>query len=184
MSSPFTSLTNCKAGIVLSGGGTLAIPGLQNPIDNSMDAGSVSVVNFTLGSGAGAINKIIDLYRTIAASGTDNVDFTALTDLMGQATSALTSICAICIQHLSVAQDATNGRSASSLTIGNAASNAWTGGFLSGTNTVPLANGQSLFVMDPSSGAMTIGSSSKILKVLNADSVNAAGYRLTILGRN
>lgn len=182
-----SSFTACQMTVTFSGSGTKTVSGFQNPVTGNVSKtfGSASV---TLGSGAGAADEIIGVVRTIAASGTDNLDLSGvLADICNQSAVALSKIKGIVIALLSststaAAYDSTNGNACTSITIGAAASNAWNGP-LGTTHTYTINNGAVWAHIDLSAAGVGVtAGTGDILKILNNDGAVAANYFIGIIG--
>lgn len=160
---------------------TKNVTGLTGIVSNESLSKTLS---FTLGSGAAAIDQVVSQVRTLSASASETLDLNGgLTNVTNDASVVMVRVKAVFIQLLSTTDDSTNGTAASSITIGNAASNQFTGPLGGATETLTVPNGG--FVMfgrgDASGWASTAGSADN-LKVVNNDGSNSAAYRITIFG--
>lgn len=178
----FSSLkTKCQ----ITGTATRTVSGLTDTITGELDTtatNALSTKSWTYGTAASCVNQIVTTVVTPAASGTSNVDFTgSLTNIVGDATAAMSAVKAILVELISTDQDSTNGTACSSITIGNG-TNPWLAPF-GGTGTYTIKNGGRWFHEDPSAAGLAVtASTGDILKVLNNDGSNAAYVRITLLG--
>ena len=128
-------------------------------------------VNFADGTADSQCDKAWSDQATIANSGTTTYDLTALFDAFGVAL-AFAKIRAIIIENLSTTQ---------TLTVGNAASNAFSA-FLGGdTETIKiLPNSQ--FILTGVNTGMAVSGSHKSLKIANGSAGDAANVNIWIVG--
>lgn len=135
---------------------------------------------YTYGTGAGKVNAVGFVERTLAASGTDTVDLSTggfgsgagLADVFGT-TVTLTKVKYVRVDIV--------GGTGSGLVVGNAAGNAhqlWHGG---DSHTTSITNGGVPFVQGDAAGK-TVDSSNKNVKIVNGDGANTITYRLTVAG--
>ena len=175
----------------LAGGSSLSVP----------SAGYTRTLSYTYGTGAGTlgsvynVNQMAMLSRSVAASGSDTLTLSALAgtaspttlyDVLNQATPAFARINGMLLELLTTNDSSGNSGPtptlASSITVGNAAANAWTAIILS-TGTIGVQNAASFqFVTRSAAGFVVSSGSSDQLKILNADGALAAIYRLVIFG--
>ncbi|GAB2731790.1 hypothetical protein [Streptomyces bullii] len=132
----------------------------------------------TLGSGTGAgkADKVYQARRTIAASGTDDLDLAGvLTDAFGA------SITFARVKGLFIAASAAN---TNNVVIGNAATNAWAT-LLNATGTVTLRPGAVLAAIAGSADPTTYGvtaSTGDILRLANSAGGSTVTYDICIVG--
>jgi len=113
---------------------------------------------------------------SIAASGNLTVDLTSFTSLLNESSQSISKARIFVIKHESTS-------TASSITVGNAASNQWTFmGLSSATATLTFAPGDGMVLFSSSTAGMTVSGTNKNLKILNNDGVNAAIIRVFIAG--
>ena len=109
--------------------------------------------------------------RNLAASGTDSLDLTALSDAFG-ATLTFAKVRGLIIHNLSGVQ---------TLTVGNASSSAWVGPFGAAAHTISVKPGATqVLVMDGAGYSVTASSASTLL-ITNAAS-SACSYDIIIWG--
>lgn len=132
-------------------------------------------LNFT--AGTDAVNKADILFsdrRTIAASGSENLDLAgALTDLMG-ATITAAEVVAVFV---SASAGNTN-----NVVIGNATSNGFQGP-LSSTGTYTLKPGEFVLMSSKTGWAVTAGTGD-LLKIANSGAGTGVTYDIMIIGRS
>jgi hypothetical protein len=157
--SAFTELSGA------SGLGTARIP-----------AGLSRAVTLGSGTGAGKADKVFQARRTIAASGTDDLDLAGvLTDALGG------TITFARIKGLFIAASAAN---QNNVVVGNAASNAWST-LLNATGTVTLRPGAVLAAVAGAADATTYGvtaSTGDILRLANSGGGSTVSYDICIVG--
>src|SRR4051794_11020707 len=73
---------------------------------------------------AGGGDTMVSFIQSVAASGTATIDLSSVTDVINQAAQAFVRLKYIEFRLLSATDDTTNGTAATSVTIGNAATNA------------------------------------------------------------
>lgn len=132
---------------------------------------------FTLGTAADQAQNVATAIIDVTASGTTNVDLTALTSVVGDANMTVARVKLFCLELLAVAD---GGTACSSVTVGNAASNAWAWILSVATTTYPLKNGDWVAWKSSDATGVVVDSTHKVIKVLNNDAVNAAKLRLTV----
>ena len=160
--------------------------GLSDTVNNSSLSSKLS---FSNGAGAGAAEELYSAIRTLAGGATETLDLSgALTNLVGDAAIAFTKIKAVIIELLSTTQDSTNGTAASSISVGNAASNqallkADGGPLGAAAHTVTIPNGGWFAWGTTSAAGCTVANGAKDnLKVTNDDGAVTAAYRITLIG--
>lgn len=174
-----SSIVTCNVGISANIDATYTVSGLPSPVSGgfALPVGGA----LSLGTGASAVNEAVSIIKTIGTATSHTYSLAAsLTNIMGVASVTLARVKYLMIQLLSVAQDATNGTACSSITIGAAASNPWTG-IIDAAGLYTVRNGAFWIHGDFSATGCAIGADLN-LKVLNNDASNTAAYRLTILG--
>jgi hypothetical protein len=139
-------------------------------------AGLSRSVTLASGTGAGKADKVYSARRTIAASGSEDLDLAGvLTDAFGA------SITFAKVKGLFIAASAAN---QNNVVLGNATSNAWAT-LLNATGTITLRPGAALGVVagaaDPTTYAVT-ASTGDILKVANSAGGSTVSYDICIVG--
>lgn len=134
-------------------------------------------VSLGSGTGAGQADRLWTDRRTIAASGTDDLDLvgTALLDPFGAAVTFTR------VKGLFVAADKTN---TNNVVLGAAASNAWAT-LLSATGTVTLKPGASVAFVAGEDDAVawpTTSGTGDILRVANSGAGSGVNYDIVIIG--
>lgn len=124
---------------------------------------------FSNGTGAGQAQVLYQASRTLSGS-TDslNINSGSLSDSYGTAV-ALTAVKAIYIQNLSTT---------STITIGNAGSNPWSG-LLSATGTITLQPGDWMVVCSPTAAGWAASSTSAVIQVAGT---SGQSYQIALLG--
>lgn len=130
----------------------------------------------SIGAGALAFNEIYCAVRTLAGGASETLDlYGGLTNEIGD-TINFARIKSISIELLTTT-------TASSITVGNAASNPWTGPLGGTTPTITIRNGGFFAASCSDATGFTVtNASADSLKVLNNDGSNTATYRLTLIG--
>jgi hypothetical protein len=157
--SAFTELSGA------SGLGTARIP-----------AGLSRAVTLASGTGAGKADKVFQARRTIAASGTDDLDLAGvLTDALGA------TITFARIKGLFIAAAVGN---TNNLVVGNSTSNTWAT-LLNATGTVTLRPGAALAAVAGPADATAWGvtaSTGDILRIANSGGGSTVAYDICIVG--
>lgn len=140
-------------------------------------------VSFSTGGNIpGGINEIFLLYVTIAPGGSATINLQNLQDILGNQGVVLVRLKMIELELVAVADDATNGTNASSVTVGNAGSNPH-GLFLdSATGTFTLQNGQPIGSGRPDAAGYLVSGAANQVKFSNNDGVNSATVRVMLFG--
>jgi hypothetical protein len=146
-----------------------------------------NVITWTLGTGAGQINEVYAALLTIAASGNQVLDLTALIDTLGNAWAA-TGIKSIFIQLLGATDTApdgvTVGNGCTGITVGNNATNPWSAAISDqATGTITLANGAQFGRARYDAAGWVVDATHKSLKILNNDAVNPALVLIGLQGK-
>jgi hypothetical protein len=131
---------------------------------------------WTTGAGASQVDRAFADTRTIAASGTDDLDLTgtALQDILG-ANLALVRVKLIAIFAYSA--------NTNNVVIGNAAATPFLGPFGAATHTVTLPPGGMFMVSAPTAAGWTVGAgASDLLRVANSGAGTSVTYDVVILG--
>lgn len=147
-----------------------------NPTNSSQSFNTV--LSFTsAGAGAGAFNEQYVAVRTLAGGATETLDlYGSLTNLVSE-TINFARIKYIGIELLTTT-------TATSITVGNAASNGFVGPFGAATHTITIRNGGFWGVgcADATGLGTVTNSSTDNLKIANNDGSNTATYRITLIG--
>lgn len=123
------------------------------------------------GTDAGEADQIVPLEYTITASGSQNIDVTALTDIFGDAV-AMAEVVAVLIYH--------DGASAASgVTLSGDLLDTWLGS----TASIALGAGDHLSVSKAAAG-ITVSGTADVITVTNNDGSNAAKVKAIIFGRS
>ena len=137
-------------------------------------------ITFANGNGADQANRLWRSSRSLAASASEDIDlydFSGAIDPQGS-TYALVKVKALLIRNTST----DNG---STLTIGAAASNPWTGPLGGTSPTITLTPGtatQGVLVLVNGTGWTVTDASAHLLKILNNDGTNTATYEIAVVG--
>jgi hypothetical protein len=133
---------------------------------------SLSLVN---GVGAGQGDKVWDDIRTIAASGTDDLDLSgSLTDAFG-ATATFARV-----KGLFVSADAGN---TNNVVVGGAAATQWVGPFGAATHTVAVRPGGWFGIAcSDATGWPVVNAASDLLRIANSGAGTGVTYSIVILG--
>lgn len=133
-------------------------------------------VALATGTGAGAADLVFSDRRTIAASGTENLDLAGtLVDSFGA------TITFVKVKGIYIAASAAN---TNSVVVGAAGTNPWIG-LLNATGTVTLRPGAALMAMAGQSDATGMGvvaATGDLLKVANSGSGTGVDYDVVIIG--
>jgi hypothetical protein len=133
-------------------------------------------VALAAGTGAGAADLVFSDRRTIAASGTENLDLAGtLVDSFGA------TITFVKVKGIYIAASAAN---TNSVVVGAAGTNPWIG-LLNTTGTVTLRPGAALMAMAGQSDATGMGvvaATGDLLKVANSGSGTGVDYDVVIIG--
>jgi hypothetical protein len=137
---------------------------------------------YGFGTGTGNANQVVVGVITIAAAANVSLamDTMTLANIIGTPTPTFTKVKEIIIELLGLGQadqDNGAGTACSNLTIGNA-TQPWPW-IVTGAVTVDLENAGVLHANKPASWTVTAGD---LLKIVNADAVNAARIQLTLIG--
>lgn len=178
-----TTLPNARIGISVQAQATKAVSGLPTAV-----VGAANINNqqsYALGAGAAACNEVINIVATIVNGTPLNIDLSAVAnDICAQTSINLARLKGLSIKVIpagSYASDGTTaGTSATSITVGAAASNPFTG-LLNSTGTLTLKNGAQFAVSDPTAAGMVV-STGVNLKIANNDSGASAVVEITIFG--
>lgn len=137
-------------------------------------------VNYTFNTtGAGTINQVAQRTVTIGTSATSNIDMVTWTvNVVGDASATFSAYREIWIELLTTTQG--GGASASSILMGNHATNAWDN-VLSATGTYTLASGGIWLMQDQTTAGIGV-TAGDLLKTVNNDASNAASVRMTAVG--
>lgn len=147
----------------------------QTSNNNTITASTTYLLGGNVLSG---INEVAVVIQAVAASGTATINLNALTDVVGLA-AVLVRLKSYLFWLLTAADDATNGTSCSSVTVGAAVSNPCTLG-MGGTSPTFTLNGGSAGTGDKwgyctgQAGGITVSGTVKNVLITNNDSVNAA----------
>lgn len=139
-----------------------------------------------LGTGAanaalGGADELISFQSSISASSSLTIDLTSLTDILQTAGVNLARVKAYCFRLLNATDDPVYGTAASSVTIGNAASNSQQFN-LSAAATFQAFTGGFWEYMDLRAAGFTVDGTHKSVKILNNDAVLAAEVQITLVG--
>lgn len=169
--------------------GTDYSPTQQSSTIRKLQTHGTAVANAGVGGG----DELYSAISSISASGTVSIDLTAITDILSQAGISLARVKFIMLRLLSVADDATNGTAASSVTLDNTVANALSaqahsGWFDNGSEgavggskfTVP--NGAGLIFMLPNAAGVVVDGTHKVIKAVNNDGSLTAKLQLSVMG--
>ena len=133
---------------------------------------SLAMVN---GVGAGQSDKVWDDIRTIAASGTDDLDLSGvLTDAFGAVVSFAR------VKGLFVAADALN---TNNVVVGAAAATQWVGPFGAATHTVAIRPGGWFGICcSDATGWPVVNAASDLLRIANSGAGTGVTYSIVLLG--
>lgn len=179
MSTALDTIQSVQVSLTMKGTGTKTGSGNLSPNSGAANF-ALKPGSFKLGNTPpGELNELYDQVLTIAASGTDSLTLTGtLTDICNQTAGSLTKIVAMAIYLLPLTDPSGDGTACTSITLGDAASNAWAA-ILGATGTYKVQNGACWFHFDPA--GLTVGGTD-VLKILNNDSSHAAAVRVVIFG--
>jgi hypothetical protein len=130
---------------------------------------------------AGGSDEVYAAVLNISASASTTITITNLTDVCGQTGMAFARLKAWRIQLLGTGD--VGGTSASSVSVGNAASHPFAFNLSSGSTTVQIDNGSVWSYADQGATGFTVtASTNDQIKILNNDSVNAAAVQIVLVG--
>lgn len=131
-------------------------------------------IDLTSGTGPNQADQVWTDQRTIAASGSENLDLTgSLTDALGG------SITLARVKVLYIAAASTN---TNNVVVGAAASNPWAG-LLNGTGTLTLRPGAFFVAATPGATGMAItAGTGDLLRVANSGSGSSVTYDIAVIG--
>lgn len=149
----------------------------------TLSAPQVSVGNDTglANNAAGGGDTCLSQLFTLAASATTTISLASFTDALGQSAQAMARVKTIEFHHVSVADDATNGKTSTQVTIGNAGVNPFPMFLGLGTHTIKLLNGDYVGYGTRQAAGIVVGAAINIL-VTNNDGANQAAVLVTITG--
>lgn len=128
-----------------------------------------AAVTLTDGTGANQANRKFTTTGTLSASASATLDLSAPgTDEFNRAVAPTRLVCLLFVN-----------TGTTVLTLGGAASNAWTSAF---SNTVTLRAGGSAVFLAPDATGLAVGSSNKNLQILNTSGTTAGSYSLLLVG--
>jgi len=134
------------------------------------------VQSFEDGVGAGQVNQAWGDTRTIAASGTDDLDLNgaALTNAFGVAIAF--------VRVKAIAVKAASGN-ANNVIVGGAAATQFVGPFGAATHTIAIAPGGAFLIVNPTAAGWTVGAgASDLLRIANGGAGTPVTYDIAILG--
>lgn len=152
--------------------------------DYSFDISRTVQYPWTFGTGAGAINQVVEVIFTATKNTTTTLTCTAaLTNRVGDLLATFTKIKELKIEYLTTAQDATNGNaSTGTITISPGASNPIVTSPLGADQTFVLNPGAILHWIDPLNGFTVTAGSADTFDLLHSDNVLDAKLRILMLG--
>ena len=148
----------------------------------SLTAPVVELGTAIANASVGGSDQMISKIYTATASGTASIDLTTFTDVLERSAGSFARIKYIEFWLLSTTDDTTNGTACSSVSIGNAASNAnvlYMGG---ATETTKLYNGDIICYASRKAAGLTVDSTHKAILVTNNDGAVAMALQVTIVG--
>lgn len=131
------------------------------------------LVEFLTGSGLDQASKVYTEALSIAASSSETLDLTTLTDPLGAALSFGA------VKAVVILADATN---ANTILVGNAASNQWAAPFDAATDVVKVMPGGALVLLNPTAAGWTVDSTHKSLKLANSAGGSVVTGSLVVIG--
>lgn len=149
--------------------------------NNTTITKSVSLGTSAANNVANGSDELISYIASISASSSTTLDLTSISNIIG-ATASLARVKAIMFRLLSTTDDSTNGTACSSVTIGNAASNANQLFLDNDADTFTLKNGEMLVWASPQAAGLTVDGTNKNVKILNNDGAVTAKVQVTIIG--
>lgn len=133
-----------------------------------------AAANLANGTGNGQANQIFTDERTIAASGSENLDLAGgLTDVFGA------SITFTKIKLIAVLADAAN---TNTVVVGGAASNGFATPFGDATDTIGVQPGGFAVLFAPNAGFAVTADTGDLLKVANGGGSTGVTYKVLIVG--
>ena len=172
------------------GGGASAIAPLSssNSIKKTLTAGTTAA-----NAAVGGANEMYSAMTALTASASVSIDFTSVSDIMGQTAGSFARLKGIMAQLLSATDDSVNGTAAAAVNIDNTVVNALSaqsnsGWFNNGAeggasgSKFCIPNGGVLAFGTPSAGGVVIDSTHKLCKLTNLDSGITANVLLSAFG--
>jgi hypothetical protein len=162
-----------KATLKASISGTLAgVNDLGDPVQTFAEQFELAIAN---GTGADQANNVFSDERTIAASGTDNLD---LAGVLGNALGATLTFTAI--KAIMIVADEGN---TNDVVVGGAASNTFAGPFADATDKVSIGPGDVFLITRRSAAGLGVtGATGDILKIANSGAGTPVTYKIIIIG--
>ena len=156
---------------------SLSLPSTQNSGQTTKKISFVTGGNIARGA-----NEFASFFNTITAGGSLTINLQSLTDILGFTGIVLLRVKGYRLWLLSVADDATNGTVASSVTIGNAGANPFPFELGAGSQTRTLQNGDSISYETGSAAGLAVSAGALNVKIQNNDGGNAACVLFDIFG--
>jgi len=153
----------------------------QRALDNSTPEDKLNVVadlDFTFGTGASKCDQMFHDDRSLGAGASEDLDLAgSLTNAFGQ-TVTFADVKAIYIEN-------TSDDSGTTITVGNAASNQFTGPLGAAAHTLTIPQGGFILLAADLADVWTVtAGTGDLLKVLNDDGANTATYKIVLLGES
>lgn len=151
--------------------------------DFNYDISRTVAYPWTYGTGAGAINQVVEVIFTATKNTTTTLTLdAALTSRVGDLLATFTKIKELKIEYLTTAQDGTNGNaSTGTVTIGPGASNPIVTSPLGTDQVIVLKPGAMIHWIDAANG-MTVSSTAKTFDFVHSDNVLDGKFRILALG--
>lgn len=148
---------------------------------------SIATGNTIANASAGGGDEIYSALSSITASSSVSIDVTNITDFLATAAVNLARIKGITLRLLSVADDATNGTAATSVTVDGTVANALLSSSSSGwltnsTSKFDVAGGDYVSWGTVGAAGIVVSGTNKVIKILNNDSGHTAKVQLTMPG--
>jgi hypothetical protein len=147
---------------------------------------AVSYSSAVANNAAGGADLCAEFIVSVAGGGTATIDLQSVTDLLQTAAQSFARIKSIRFHLLSstldAGDDATNGTACSSVTIGDAATNANAMFLGAQDQTVTLPNGADIEYRDPGATGITVDGTHSDILITNNDGSVTAKVKVTITG--
>lgn len=173
-------LTNLQANVGANCNFSLAAASNGTFNDSKWTQNLSAALNFTFGTAsAGQANLLYAAERTLALSTSEEIDLhTSLLDYAGGAIN-FARVFALMVLHPSTSLS-------DNIRVGTAAAaNTWVGFFADATDGINIPKGGAFLIgVNDNTGKVVTNGATDKLKIANTDAVNAATYRILLIGRS
>lgn len=127
-------------------------------------------------------DQVISFVQSVAAGGNTTIDLQAVTNILQQSAQSFTRIKQLLFRLLSVADDATNGTNASSVSIGNGGANGTSLFMGNSAQTFTIPNGGAVGYLGNQTAGLGVNATTKDLFILNNDGAVIAKVQVSVVG--